>query len=93
MGVCERLYRRRPSHLAAGFSGWRTEQVTSGPTEEEGISITSDGMSFITSVGNGHKTVWILDKNGQRQMSSEGTAFHTTFSSDGASLLLEKRWR
>ena len=69
-----------------GFPDGEPEQVTSGPTEEEGISITSDGMSFITSVGNGHKTVWIHDKNGQRQMSSEGTAFHTTFSSDGAYL-------
>ena len=68
------------------FPAGEPEQVTSGPTEEEGIAMAADGKSFITSVGNGDKTVWIHDKNGERQMSSEGSAFHTTFSNDGAYL-------
>jgi Tol biopolymer transport system component/predicted Ser/Thr protein kinase len=68
------------------FPDGEPEQVTSGPTEEEGIAMAADGKSFITSVGNGDKTVWIHDKNGERQMSSEGSAFHTTFSNDGAYL-------
>ena len=68
------------------FPDGEPEQVTSGPTEEEGIAMAADGKSFITSVGNGEKTVWIHDKNGERQMSSEGSAFHTTFSNDGAYL-------
>jgi hypothetical protein len=68
------------------FPGGEPEQVTSGPTGEEGIAMAGDGKSFITSVGNGDKTVWIHDKNGERQMSSEGIAFHTTFSNDGAYL-------
>jgi len=68
------------------FPDGEPEQVTSGPTEEEGIAMAADGKSFITSVGNGDKTVWIHDNNGERQMSSEGSAFHTTFSNDGAYL-------
>jgi len=68
------------------FPDGEPEQVTSGPTEEEGIAMAADGKSFITSVGNGDKTVWIHDKNGERQMSSEGSSFHTTFSNDGAYL-------
>jgi eukaryotic-like serine/threonine-protein kinase len=68
------------------FPDGEPEQVTSGPTEEEGIAMAADGKSFITSVGNGDKTVWIHDNNGERQMSSEGSSFHTTFSHDGAYL-------
>ena len=67
------------------------EQVTSGPTEEEGIAMANDGKSFITSVGTGDVTVWIHDKNGDRQLSSEGSAFQTTFSSDGTKLFYLKR--
>ena len=81
------------AYTGGAFHIWRQrfpdgepEQVTSGPTEEEGIAMAADGKSFITSVGNGDKTVWIHDKNGERQMSSEGSAFHTTFSNDGAYL-------
>src|SRR5208337_4588369 len=33
------------------FPGGEPEQVTSGPTEEDGIAMALDGRSFLTSVG------------------------------------------
>lgn len=64
------------------FPNGEPEQVTGGPTEEEGIAMAQDGRSFLTSVGTRDTTVWIHDKNGEHQMSSEGAAFEGTFSSD-----------
>jgi serine/threonine protein kinase len=81
------------AYTGGAFHIWRQrfpdgepEQVTSGATEEEGIAMANDGKSLITSVGTGEKTVWIHEKNGDRQLSSEGSAFDTTFSGDGSRL-------
>jgi hypothetical protein len=65
--------------------------MTSGPTEEEGIAMARDGKSFLTSVGTEYSTIWIHDAKGEHQMSSEGDAFSTTFSSDGTKLFYLKR--
>jgi len=73
------------------FPDGELEQVTSGTTEEEGIAMAGDGKSFITSVGTKDSTVWIHDKRGDHQLSSEGSAFQTTFSSDGTQLYFLKR--
>jgi eukaryotic-like serine/threonine-protein kinase len=73
------------------FPGGEPEQVTSGPTEEEGIAMARDGRSFLTSVGTQYWTIWIHDANGEHQMSSEGDAFSTTFSRDGTKLFYLKR--
>jgi eukaryotic-like serine/threonine-protein kinase len=62
------------------------QQVTSGTTEEEGIAMSSDGKSLLTSVGVTDNTIWIHDAGGDRQLSSEGDAFGTTFSWDGRKL-------
>ena len=43
------------------------EQVTSGTTEEEGIAMSSDGKSLLTSVGVTDNTIWIHDGSGDRQ--------------------------
>ena len=58
---------------AFGFHIWRQafpngspEQVTSGPSEEEGIAMAPDGKSFITSVGLATSTVWVHDGKGDR---------------------------
>src|SRR5579863_7264855 len=67
------------------------EQVTSGPTEEEGIAMAPDGRSLLTSVGTEYWTIWIHDGKGEHQMSSEGDAFSTTFSRDGSKLFYLKR--
>ena len=73
------------------FPGGEPEQVTSGPTEEEGIAMARDGRSFLTSVGTQDWTIWIHDAKGEHQMSSEGDAFSTTFSRDGTKLFYLKK--
>ena len=76
-----------------GFHIWRErfpngvpEQVTSGPTEEEGLSFAPDGRSFVTSIGLTQSTVWIHDSHGERQISSQGYSFLPSFSADGKTL-------
>jgi eukaryotic-like serine/threonine-protein kinase len=65
------------------FPDGELEQVTSGPTEEEGIAMANDGRSFITSVGTAEATAWVHDEKGDRQLSSEGEGYGTTLSGDG----------
>ena len=62
------------------------EQVTSGPTEEEGFAMANDGKSFITSVGYVDATTWIHNKNSDRQVTSEGNSSESTFTRDGSTL-------
>jgi Tol biopolymer transport system component/predicted Ser/Thr protein kinase len=68
------------------------EQLTSGPTEEEGIALAPDGRSLITSVGLRQSAVWVHDRAGERQVSTEGyatlpeTAPGSVFSPDGKKL-------
>ncbi len=73
-----------------GFHVWRQrfpdgqpEQLTSGPTEEEGLSIAPDGKSLVTSVGLAQRSVWFHDASGERQISLEGYAFWPLLSADG----------
>ncbi len=73
------------------FPNGELEQVTPGPTEEEGLAMASDGKSFITSVGTIDRGIWIHDANGDRQVSTEGDASETTFSHDGQKLYYLKR--
>jgi eukaryotic-like serine/threonine-protein kinase len=81
------------SNQGGRFHIWRQkfpdgplQQVTSGTTEEEGVAMSSDGKSLLTSVGAQDNTIWIHDASGDRQLSSEGSAFGTTFSWDGSKL-------
>ena len=74
-----------------GFHIWRQrfpdgkpEQVTSGVTEENGVSFAPDGKSFVTSVGDSQSALWIHDGNGDRQITSEGFAYLPSFSADEA---------
>jgi eukaryotic-like serine/threonine-protein kinase len=68
------------------FSDGPLQQVTSGTTEEEGIAMSSDGKSLLTSVGVKDSTIWIHDTSGDHQLSSEGIAYRTQFSHDGSKL-------
>jgi eukaryotic-like serine/threonine-protein kinase len=59
-------------HICTIYEIWRQpypegvqEQITSGPTEEEGVAVSPDGKFLITSVGMVQGTV-------KRQVSSEG---------------------
>jgi eukaryotic-like serine/threonine-protein kinase len=68
------------------FPDGEPEQFTFGPTSQEGIAMAPDGKSFITSVGAEDSTVWLHDKDGDHQISSEGNASAPSFSSDGRRL-------
>jgi eukaryotic-like serine/threonine-protein kinase len=68
------------------FPDGAPEQLTSGPTSQEGIAIAPDGKSLITAVGSQDSTVWFHDKDGDHQISSEGYALNPSFSSDGKGL-------
>ncbi|HTS12501.1 MAG TPA: protein kinase [Candidatus Limnocylindrales bacterium] len=68
------------------FPDGEPEQITSGPTSEEGIEMAPDGKSFITSVGSREATLWIHDKGGDHAVPSEGDAGGPIFSSDGKKL-------
>jgi Tol biopolymer transport system component/predicted Ser/Thr protein kinase len=85
------------SNFGGAFHIWRQrfpegkpEQVTSGPTEEEDISMSADGRSFVTAVGLRRRVVWVHDSRGERQLSSEGNAYlgsvSSAFSHDGKRL-------
>jgi Tol biopolymer transport system component/tRNA A-37 threonylcarbamoyl transferase component Bud32 len=80
------------------FHNWRqrfpdgqAEQITSGPTEEEGVAMAPDGRSFITAVGLAQSSIWLHDGGGDRQISLEGHAFDAKFTPDGKRLLYQVR--
>jgi serine/threonine protein kinase/Tol biopolymer transport system component len=82
----------------SGFHIWRQrfpngapEQVTSGATEEQGVSFAPDGKSFVTSVGESQSTMWIHDGKGERQITFEGYAYLPSFSADTTRLYYLQR--
>jgi len=68
------------------FPDGKPEQLTAGATEEEGIAVSPDGSSLITSVGQRESTLWMKDAKGEHQVSSEGFADDPQFSRDGKKL-------
>jgi len=72
------------------FPNGEPEQITSGPTEEEGIAMEKDGRSLLTSVGTTDMSVWVRDGKEERQISSEGTTYSPTFAADGKTLFYVK---
>jgi Tol biopolymer transport system component len=82
------------SDAGGAFHTWRQrppdgrlEQVTSGPTEEEGIAMAPDGRSFLTAVSVTQSSIWLHDGSGERQISVEGRASYPKFTRDGKRLL------
>ena len=65
------------------FPDGAPEQITFGPTEEEGIALAADGRSFVTSVGTRRSAIWIHDAAGERAILSEGYALVPRLSRDG----------
>jgi len=59
------------------------EQITNGPSSEDGTAMAPDGHSFITAVGSDQLSVWVHDSQGDRQISSEGYASDQQISPDG----------
>ena len=74
-----------------GFHVWRQrfpdgipQQLTpSGASEEEGLAMMPDGKSFITTSGTQQSVIWLHDKTGEKQITSEGYSFLPTMSPDG----------
>jgi len=88
-GVVGRAGWRSPpsSHIwRQRFPDGQPEQVTFGPTSQEGISMAADGKSMLTAVGSLDRTVWMHDQEGDHQISSEGNASSPSFSADGGKL-------
>jgi serine/threonine protein kinase/Tol biopolymer transport system component len=86
------------SNVGGSFHAWRQrfpdgqpEQITSGPTEEEGIALAPDGRSFVTAVGVRQSSIWVHDGRGDRQISLEGRALQPKFTPDGTKLLYRIR--
>lgn len=54
------------------FPAGGPEQITFGPTEENGLAVDPGGHALITSVGVHESSIWIHDWSGDRSLSSEG---------------------
>jgi Tol biopolymer transport system component len=72
------------SHLwRQRFPDGTPEQITMGPTEEEGVTVASDGRSLITALGIRRSSIWIHDATGERAIVAEGLARLPRLSEDG----------
>jgi len=74
-----------------GYHIWRQafpdgvpQQLTASLGDEEGIAMAADGRSLITSVGSSERSVWVHDRQGERQVSSQSYSHTPRFSSDGS---------
>jgi serine/threonine protein kinase len=81
------------SNAGGAFHIWRErfpagspDQMTSGPTEEEGIAMMPDGRSFVTAVGETQSSVWVHRPNGEKQVSLEGFSYDPQFTPNGKGL-------
>ena len=68
------------------FPNGQLEQVTSGPTQEEGIAMAPDGRSFVTAAAIVSNALWVHDARGERQISPEGNGNNPKFTPDGRKL-------
>jgi Tol biopolymer transport system component len=74
------------------FPRGEPEQITFGPTREDGVAIAPDGQSLVTAVGQGSSVLWIHDSAGERALSAEGYASRPRFAKSGRRVYyLEKR--
>ena len=68
------------------FPDGAPEQLTTGPTSQEGVVVSTDGRSLITSVGTRNSSVWIHDNAGDHQLTSEGNSYAPVFSPDASKI-------
>lgn len=68
------------------FPDGKSEQITLGPTQEEGIAVSPDGHSLITAVSLGQRPVWFHDGSGDHQISLEGYGWAPRLDSAGRKL-------
>ena len=69
------------------FPDGQPEQLTSGPTEEEGIAVAADGRSIVTAVALRSKSLWVHDETDEHSVSLEGSAVDARFTPDGKKLV------
>jgi hypothetical protein len=71
------------SHLwRQGYPTGAPEQITYGPTEEEGVAISGDGRSLIAAVGLYRSAIWLHDADGDRPLTTDGLAYSPRWSRD-----------
>ena len=71
------------SHLwRQSFPNGTPEQLTFGPTEEEGVAVAPNGRSLITSIGQRRTAIWLHTAAGERAVTSEGFASAPRMSPD-----------
>jgi DNA-binding winged helix-turn-helix (wHTH) protein/Tol biopolymer transport system component len=71
------------SHLwRQPFPNGEAQQITFGPTDEEGVFAAADGRSLLTSIGSEQDTLWFRDPQGERALTTEGGAFYPWLSAD-----------
>jgi Tol biopolymer transport system component len=69
------------------FPGGTPEQITFGPSEQNGIAVAPDGGSIVTAVGTNRFSVWLhRPGEAERQVSTEGNAFEPYLSPSGQTL-------
>ncbi len=61
------------------------QQLTFGPTEEEGVAVAPDGRSLITSAGTRSSAIWLYDSGAAQQLTTEGYAYLGSIAPDGKS--------
>jgi Tol biopolymer transport system component len=72
------------SHLwRQRFPDGEPEQITFGPTEEEGIAVDPDGRSLVTSLGMRRSSIWMHDGGEERPLVNEGYSYAPRLSADG----------
>jgi len=69
------------------FPDGQPEQITSGPTEEEGIALAPDGRSLVTAVALRNRSLWVHDESDEHEVSLEGSAIDAKFTADGKTLV------
>jgi len=78
-GGADHIWRQR-------FPDGQPEQITSGPTEEQGIAMAPDGRSFVTAVALQNTSLWVHNASGDREISLEGNGASPKFTPDGQKL-------
>jgi hypothetical protein len=68
------------------FPDGQPQQITSGPTTEQGIAMAPDGRSLITAVSFTSTSLRMHDAGGDREIVTEGNATEPKFTPDGARL-------
>jgi serine/threonine protein kinase/Tol biopolymer transport system component len=71
------------SHLwRQRFPDGTPEQITVGPTEEEGVTVAPDGRSLVTALGIRRSSIWMHGATGERAIVAEGYASLPQLSAD-----------